>query len=98
MNDEGGGRPRVLASGATELWADGVRPGDRLAGLGEAAMHIERPLHLAAPSSDRTWCGLPVTDLREYPVDFAAQADALRCPTCARAFEESAEGGSGVPD
>jgi hypothetical protein len=75
-------RLRVLASGATELWADGVRQGNRLEGLGEAALEAERPLHVAIDGSDRTLCDMPVADLREYPVDFAAQEQRIRCPLC----------------
>ena len=73
---------RVLASGATELWADGVRAGNRLSGLGADALEAERPFHLASPGSDRTLCGTPVRDLREYPIDFAAQEQRIRCPLC----------------
>jgi hypothetical protein len=73
---------RVLASGITELWADGVRPGNRLESLGKAALEAERPLHVAVASSGTTLCGLPVHDLREYPIDFAAQEAHLRCPVC----------------
>jgi hypothetical protein len=75
-------RLRVLASGATELWADGVRQGNRLEALGEAALEAERPLHVARDGSDRTLCDMPVDDLREYPVDFAAQEQRIRCPLC----------------
>jgi hypothetical protein len=75
-------RLRVLASGATELWADGVRQGNRLGSLGEAALEAERPLHVAVEGSDRTLCGESVEDLREYPVDFAAQEQRIRCPLC----------------
>jgi hypothetical protein len=73
---------RVLASGATELWADGVRGGHRLAGLGDDALEAERPFHVAAQGSDRTLCGTPVRDLREYPIDFASQEQRIRCPLC----------------
>ena len=73
---------RVLASGVTELWADGVRPGHRLDALGERALEAERPLHVAAAGDDTTLCGLAVDHLREYPVDFAAQEQRIRCPTC----------------
>jgi hypothetical protein len=73
---------RVLASGATELWADGVRPGNRLSALGSEALEAERPFHVAFPGSDRTVCGTSVRDLREYPIDFAAQEQRIRCPLC----------------
>lgn len=73
---------RVLASGVTELWADGVRPGHRLDSLGQRALEAERPLHVAVAGEDRTLCGLAVDHLREYPVDFAAQEQRIRCPTC----------------
>src|SRR5690242_2325716 len=73
---------RVFASGITELWADGVRPGDRLARLGDSALETERPLHVAMDDSTTTLCGTPVHDLREYPVDFAAQELRIRCPVC----------------
>lgn len=75
-------RLRVLASGATELWADGVRQGNRLGGLGEAALEAERPLHVALDGSERTLCDMPVEGLREYPVDFVAQEQRIRCPLC----------------
>jgi hypothetical protein len=75
-----------MASGASELWAGGARPGHRLDGLGEAALEVERPLHLAASGSDRTLCGQLVWDLREYPVDFARQERRLRCPLCDQEF------------
>jgi hypothetical protein len=81
MNDVEG-RLRVLASGVTELWADGVRQGDRLTGLGETALEVERPLHLAADGADQTLCGVPVDHLREYPVDFSDQEPSVRCPGC----------------
>jgi hypothetical protein len=79
-----GERPlRVFASGANQLWADGVRPGHRLGSLGEEkALETERPLHVAVDDSDTTLCGTPVHDLREYPVDFAAQELRIRCPVC----------------
>lgn len=73
---------RVLASGATELWADGVRHGHKLDGLGDAALEAERPFHVALEGSDHTLCGTSVTDLREYPIDFAAQEQRIRCPVC----------------
>lgn len=73
---------RVLASGVTELWADGVRPGHRLDALGEQALEAERPLHVAIAGQSTTLCGLSVDHLREYPVDFAAQEQRIRCPTC----------------
>ena len=73
---------RVLASGATELWAGGVRADDRLSALGSEALEAERPFHVAAPGSDHALCGTPVRDLREYPIDFAAQEQRIRCPLC----------------
>ena len=72
----------VLASGATELWADGVRSGNRLSGLGEDALEAERPLHLAHKDATTTLCGTSTKDLREYPVDFAGQEQRIRCPIC----------------
>ena len=73
---------RVLASGATELWADGVRAGNRLGALGSEALEAERPFHVATPGNQRTLCGTAVRDLREYPIDFAAQEQRIRCPLC----------------
>jgi hypothetical protein len=73
---------RVLASGAYELWAGSVRPRHRLDALGNAALHLERPLHLAARGAKRTLCGMPTVDLREYPVVFSDQDVSLRCPMC----------------
>ncbi len=73
---------RVLASGATELWADTVRMGDRLDALGDAALEAERPFHVALPRSETTLCGVAVRVLREYPIDFAAQEQRIRCPVC----------------
>jgi hypothetical protein len=73
---------RVFASGAVELWADGVRAGDRRGSLGDTALETERPLHVALDDADVTLCGVPVRDLREYPVDFAAQEQRIRCPRC----------------
>jgi hypothetical protein len=73
---------RVLASGATELWAADVRSGHRLESLGDAALEAERPFHIAVPDSGRTLCGIGVDDLREYPIDFAAQEQRIRCPVC----------------
>lgn len=73
---------RVFASGVTELWADSVRPGSRFEALGEAALEVERPLHVAREGDERTLCGTPVGDLREYDVDFAAQEQRIRCPAC----------------
>ena len=73
---------RVLGSGATALWADGVRPGSRDVGLGEAALEAERPLHLAEAEAERTICGMPVEHLREYAVDFGDLRQHLRCPGC----------------
>ena len=75
-------RQRVFASGATELWADGVRQGDRLGALGDAALEVERPFHVAVDGSRTTLCGAAVDNLREYPIDFAAQEQRIRCPIC----------------
>jgi hypothetical protein len=83
MDDNG---LRVLASGATELWTNGVRQGDRLGGLGDAALEAERPFHVAIDGDDATLCGEPVRDLREYPIDFAAQEQRIRCPLCDEAL------------
>jgi hypothetical protein len=82
-----GRRVRGLASGATELWADGVRPGHRLDALGEKALEAERPLHIALDDSDRTLCLELVRDLRESPVDFEALDQHLRCPACDRQLQ-----------
>jgi hypothetical protein len=92
VDRRGEGRLRVLASGATELWADGVRQGDRLAGLGETAVEVERPLHLAAVGAAQTLCGVPVDHLREYPVDFSAQEPGVRCPGCDQIVTRSGSG------
>jgi hypothetical protein len=73
---------RVLASGATELWAAGVRPGHRLDRLGDDALEAERPFHVAMPGAAHTLCGTAVAHLREYPIDFAAQEARIRCPLC----------------
>jgi hypothetical protein len=81
----GSGGYRVFASGAYELWAGSVRPRHRLDALGNAALHLERPLHLAAVGAKRTMCGMPVVDLREYPVVFSDQDVSLRCPLCEEA-------------
>ena len=72
----------VFASGATELWAANVRQGDRLSGLGEEALEIERPLHVAVTGEDTTVCGVSTRNLVEYPIDFAAQEQRIRCPLC----------------
>jgi hypothetical protein len=80
--EENGVRLRVLASGATELWAGGVRQGDRLSGLGEEALEVERPLHVAIDGEATTLCGARVSLLVEYPIDFAAQQPHIRCPIC----------------
>lgn len=72
---------RVLASGATELWADGMRR-DPFEGLGDAALEAERPFHVAMEGADSTLCGTRVEDLHEYPIDFAAQEQRIRCPVC----------------
>jgi hypothetical protein len=73
---------RVFASGAYELSAGSVRPRHRMDGLGKAALHLERPLHLAPAEASRTLCGMPVVNLREYPVVFSEQDVSLRCPMC----------------
>jgi hypothetical protein len=75
-------RLRVLGSGATELWAADVRSDHRLDSLGEAALEVERPLHVAWEGSEQTLCGEAVWPMREYPVDFAAQEQHIRCPAC----------------
>jgi hypothetical protein len=82
---------RVLASGATELWAAGVRPGDRLARLGDAALEVERPLHVAMGGANLTLCGSSTRDLREYAVDFASLERHIKCPLCAERFDRSAK-------
>ncbi len=79
---ENGERFRVLASGVQELWADGVRTGHRLDALGEAALEAERPLHVAVAESDHTVCGRSAASMREYPVEFSALEERLRCPRC----------------
>jgi hypothetical protein len=76
---------RVLASGAYELSAGDVRPRHRMDALGDAALDLEKPLHLAAAAAKRTLCGMPVADLREYPVVFSDQDVSLRCPMCDQA-------------
>jgi hypothetical protein len=73
---------RVLASGATELWADGVRAGHKLDRLGDEALEAERPFHVALPGAGQTLCGTDTEHLREYPIDFAAQEVRIRCPLC----------------
>jgi hypothetical protein len=73
---------RVFASGAYALSAGPVRPQHRLDVHGEAALELERPLHLAAAAASRTLCGMPVVNLREYPVVFSDQDVDLRCPMC----------------
>jgi hypothetical protein len=78
---------RVFSSGATELYADGVRTGHKLDGLGDAALEVERPLHVAVEGSEQTLCGRPLHDLHEYPVDFTAQEHRIRCPRCDDAVE-----------
>ena len=77
-------RLRVLASGATELWAPDVRQGDRGPALGDAALEIERPLHAAREGADHTVCGQPTWHMHEYPISFADQELRLRCPACDR--------------
>jgi hypothetical protein len=54
--------------------------------LGKAALHLERPLHLAPAEASRTLCGMPVVNLREYPVVFSEQDVSLRCPMCDEAI------------
>jgi hypothetical protein len=39
-------------------------------------------LHLAPVDAKRTLCGMPVTDLREYPVVFSDEDASVRCPMC----------------
>jgi hypothetical protein len=78
---------RVFSSGATELYADGVRTGHKLESLGEAALEVERPLHIAVDGAELTLCGMSVQDLHEYPVDFTAQEHRIRCPRCDDALE-----------
>lgn len=73
---------RVLACGATELWAEGMRRGHRREGLGDAALEAERPFHVAVKGAHSTLCGTRVEDLHEYPIDFAAQEQRIRCPLC----------------
>jgi len=73
---------RVFASGVTELWADGVRPGHRMDALGAEALEAERPLHVAPADGQQTLCGMPLRNLREYPVDFTALDQRVRCPRC----------------
>ncbi len=79
---------RVFSSGITELWTDGVRTGHKLGSLGKAALETERPLHVAADGADVTLCGTPLHDLHEYPVDFAAQEQRIRCPRCDTELEK----------
>jgi hypothetical protein len=88
MDQGSGGHVRVLASGVTELWADGVRPGHRLESLGDEALEAERPLHVALEDADRTLCDESARDLREYPVDFEALDQHLRCPACDRVWRQ----------
>jgi hypothetical protein len=78
---------RVFSSGATELWAGSVRTGHKLGSLGDAAVETERPLHVAADGADVTLCGRPLRGLHEYPVDFAAQEQRIRCPQCETELE-----------
>ena len=75
-------RFRVLASGATELWTATARQGNRLSALGDAALEAERPLHVAVEGKDHTVCGESTRYMREYPVEFAAQEQRIRCPAC----------------
>jgi len=82
------GRVRVLASGATELWAANVRPGHRLDSLGQAALEMERPLHIALMNAELTLCGTSTRDLREYPVDFTGLARHIKCPLCDARYEQ----------
>jgi hypothetical protein len=76
------GNYRVFASGPYELSAGSVRPRHRWDTLGKPALHLERPLHLAPVDAKRTLCGMPVTDLREYPVVFSDEDASVRCPMC----------------
>jgi len=78
---------RVLASGATELWADGVRMGHRLDTLGRRALETERPLHVAT-EAELTLCGTPTRDLREYPVDFSTLERHIKCPMCDQRYRQ----------
>jgi hypothetical protein len=80
--EENGVNLRVLASGATELWAGDVRQGNRLSSLGEDALEVERPLHVAIDDELTTLCGARASVLVEYPIDFAAQEPRFRCPIC----------------
>jgi hypothetical protein len=73
---------RVFASGVMELWAGDVRPGDRQGALGDEALTLERPLHLATEGAGHTVCGEPVEFMREYPAEFEAQESKIRCPVC----------------
>jgi len=75
-------RLRVLGSGATELWAADVRQGSRMAALGDAALEVERPLHVAQVWADQTVCGESVSYMREYPVEFDALDEKDPCPAC----------------
>jgi hypothetical protein len=75
---------RVLASGATELWAEGMRRGGGREHLSDAALEAERPLHVAVDGGDSTLCGTDAGTLHEYPIDFAAQEQRIRCPICDR--------------
>jgi len=84
---------RVLASGATELWASDVRRGHRLDALGEAALEVERPLHVALDAADLTLCGDSIRELREYPVDFQTLKPHIKCPLCSERFADLAVGG-----
>jgi hypothetical protein len=79
MNESGA---RVLASGATELWAENVRSGHRMERLGDAALEAERPFHVAQEGASLTLCGTKAENLREYPIEFAAQEARIRCPVC----------------
>jgi hypothetical protein len=81
---------RVLATECWPLahtsWAGSVRPRHRLDALGNAALGLERPLHLAAPSASRALCRMPVVNLRECPMVFSEQDVNLRCPMCDEAI------------
>ena len=59
-----------------------MRPRHRMDGLGDATLEVEKPLHLAAGAAKWTLCGMPVAELREYPVVFSDQDVSLRCPMC----------------
>jgi hypothetical protein len=49
----------------------------RQAHAGSGAAAAPGPVH-----AKRTLCGMPLTDLREYPVAFSDQDASLSCPMC----------------